>query len=723
MRSLLRPYNIIFLVVLVIVSALWNEGRRTEEALHQANGDAMRTMEVLSSSDALLAALADIETGMRGYFITRNDAYLEPYRNGLARLPQRMQRLHELLGDRPEYASWLVQVDETARARAAYAQGTVAVLQAGRLEDAQARVRSGSGKHAMDQLRALIAQLEAAERHKLDEGNRKVSEQVDRVRRNTMIGGILALLLMLEMMIAINAMLDARRRTIEDARAGEARERDQRDFLRTIVDTDDNLIFVQDAEGRFAFCNVAFADLVGLDPSGVEGQRPGDVDPQGLLVPLLESGAGLVAGEEWRSDRMLFLDGKGGEHWFQLLKRPFELSDGRHLLLTVGVDVSSHLRVERLKDEFISTVSHELRTPLTSIRGALDMVNSGMLGELPDGAGQLLGIAHKNTERLVRLINDLLDVQKLESGRLRMQLAPQWIRPLLEQTIDQNAPYAREFDVRLVLAAGDDGIANVDPDRFAQMMANLLSNAIKYSRKGDAVDIALEVAGPDVVISVTDHGAGIPEHFRAQVFQRFAQADSAGPRARGGTGLGLAITNSLVVQMDGRIGFDTAEGTGTRFHVRFPRVDPQALAAMQTAPAEVMPANPKGTSPGVPRILHVEDDIDMRQVIRRKLEGDGLRVDGAGTLAGARSLLALGHFDLVILDLILPDGDGSELLPELDARVPPVPVIVFSAKDARAGEQRVVEHLVKSRQHEDHLARMVLDSLRHVRTPREDPDD
>lgn len=719
MRNLFRPYNIVFLVVLLIVSLLWNEGRRAEEGLHEANGEAMRTMEVLSSSQELLVTLADIETGARGYVITRNDAYLEPYRNGLARLPQRMHRLRELLGDRPEYASWLVQVDETARARAAHAQGVVAVLQAGRFEDAQARVRNGSGKQAMDQLRALIAQLETAERQKLYAGNRKVTEEVDRVRRNTLIGGILALLLMLEMMIAINAMLDARRRTIELARSGEARERDQRDFLRTIVDTDDNLIFVLDAEGRFAFCNVAFADLMGLDPSGVQGRYPRDIDPKGLLVPLLESGHGLEVGEEWRFDRMLFLDSKGGERWFQLLKRPFELSDGRQLLLTVGVDVSSHLRVERLKDEFVSTVSHELRTPLTSIRGALDMVNSGMVGELPNGARQLLGIAHKNTGRLVRLINDLLDVQKLESGQLRMQRAPHRIRPLLGQAIDQNMPYAREFDVRLVLAPGGDGIANVDPDRFAQMMANLLSNAVKYSRKGEAVDIALEDDGPDLVISVTDHGSGIPEHFRSRVFQRFAQADSAGALARGGTGLGLAITNSLVTQMGGQIGFDTAEGTGTCFHVRFPKLDPGSFEDVQP----VAVAAPAAAPAAVPRILHVEDDIDMRQVIRRKLESDGLRVDGAGTLAGARALLALGHFDLVVLDLILPDGDGSELLPDLDARVPPIPVIVFSAKDALAAERSVIEHVVKSRQHEDHLARMVLDSLQHVRTPREDPDD
>ncbi|WP_348693909.1 sensor histidine kinase, partial [Stutzerimonas balearica] len=178
-----------------------------------------------------------------------------------------------------------------------------------------------------------------------------------------------------------------------------------------------------------------------------------------------------------------------------------------------------------MKTEFISTVSHELRTPLTAICGALGMLISGTAGPLDEGLKPLLGIAHKNTERLVRLINDILDIEKLEAGRLAFDLRRCDARPLLEQSLFDLAPYAREYDVSLELAPQAEPFASearLDADRFTQVMANLLSNAIKHSPRGATVTVDLQRHAQQLEIGVRDRGAGIAEDFRPRIFERFA---------------------------------------------------------------------------------------------------------------------------------------------------------------------------------------------------------
>ena len=605
--------------------------------------------------------------------------------------------------------------------------------------------------------------------------------------------------------------------------------RDQHEFLRAIVDVDESLIFVRDTSGRFTLCNNAFAAVMGLTPMQLEGRRPEDLAEHRIIGPLLHADEALLQGEnEWRADRVRIVDARGTERWMQVLKRPLELASAQRQVLTVVVDVSAQQRMERMKDEFISTISHELRTPLTSIRGALGMVAGGMTGELPDAARPLLDIAHKNTERLVRLINDILDIEKLQWGGLSLQLHRLPLRALVAQSVDQIATYGREFDVSVEFHPGDDGVVEADVDRFAQVMANLLSNAIKHSRPGGVVDVSVTRADGGLRIDVRDHGEGIPENFRPRVFERFAQADASDVRRRGGTGLGLAITQSLVEKMGGRIGFDTVTGQGTRFHVWLPEAmrlnDTAHVAGPDDAPCVVLlqddavmadelsrmlaehgyrtcvagdaaqarsmldspnaqglaidlgsagtsaqgvlrdlrsqarfrflpvlllgmrppsvateglrggavgvvdwlgkPLDPEQVAETVRStlrgrngrrdVLHVEDDEDVREVLRTLLEGHALNLHAAGTLEEAREQLARRRHDLVILDMMLPDGDGSELLPELAHARPPTPVIIFSAQDAGLAESRtVLRRLVKSRHHARELATLILESLRH----------
>ena len=240
--------------------------------------------------------------------------------------------------------------------------------------------------------------------------------------------------------------------------------------------------------------------------------------------------------------------------------------------LGVAKDISERQRIERLKNEFISTVSHELRTPLTSIHGALKLLSSGKLLVLPAKIDTLVRIASNNSERLTALIDDLLDMEKLLAGKLVLELLPYQLQPIICETLDSMAEYANTFQVTLVKDLVDQPVyCQLDQQRFIQVLTNLISNAVKFSHAEAEVRIKLYQHDDAVYIEVKDQGVGIAEDFKARVFERFAQSDAASTRKQGGTGLGLAISKELVLQMGGLIGFNSELGVGTTFWLRFPK--------------------------------------------------------------------------------------------------------------------------------------------------------
>ena len=249
---------------------------------------------------------------------------------------------------------------------------------------------------------------------------------------------------------------------------------------------------------------------------------------------------------------------------------PFHTNEGVRVLGAV-VDISERIRIERVKDEFVATVSHELRTPLTSIAGALGLLVGNAGGTLPAPAMRLLKIARANSERLVRLVNSILDMEKIESGKVVFVLKRIEVRALVEQAIEANRGFAAEYNVRMRLdAASIAGDVRGDPDWLLQVVTNLLSNAVKFSPRGEEVVVTTEKRGGAVRISVRDHGRGIPENFKPRIFEKFAQADNSDARQLGGTGLGLSIVKQIVTRLGGEVGFADAPGGGAIFHVEFP---------------------------------------------------------------------------------------------------------------------------------------------------------
>jgi PAS domain S-box-containing protein len=246
-------------------------------------------------------------------------------------------------------------------------------------------------------------------------------------------------------------------------------------------------------------------------------------------------------------------------------------SGGEILFSGVVRDITQRKQIERMKSEFISVVSHELRTPLTSIRGSLGLLANSRDAGLPAPTLELLEIARRNSERLVVLINDILDMEKLESGKMRVLLQPVALDELLTDAVTANAAYATRFGVTLNLWTEPDlppGLA--DPDRLTQVVANLLSNAAKFTRQGSDVDIQAVKTGDRIQISVRDHGDGIPEEMRGRVFEKFSQADHSNSRERTGTGLGLSIARHLMRLMNGDVTFSSEPGKGATFFIRLP---------------------------------------------------------------------------------------------------------------------------------------------------------
>lgn len=231
-------------------------------------------------------------------------------------------------------------------------------------------------------------------------------------------------------------------------------------------------------------------------------------------------------------------------------------------------DITERQRNEQMKNEFVSAVSHELRTPLTSISGALKLMSSGALGEIPEKSRTMLDIAYKNSQRLTLLINDLLDMEKLLAGKMNFSLKLQPLLPLLERAVYENQTYADQYQVTLQL---NNPVADVnvllDEQRFLQVMANLLSNAAKFSPAGEMIKISMEARDNQVRVIVADRGAGIPLEFQPRIFRKFSQADSSDSRKKGGTGLGLAISKELLENMSASISFESIPGVGTSFHI------------------------------------------------------------------------------------------------------------------------------------------------------------
>ena len=325
--------------------------------------------------------------------------------------------------------------------------------------------------------------------------------------------------------------------------------RDQATRFATLFDSVEDAIVIINASGTIESWNRGAQHLFGYAAEDIIGK---DVrllmpEPNASMpieqVPAVRASRRSLAAGRTRRDRSAAMAAAASFRSKISLREM--IIEGKRLFSAVMRDISVRREVERMKSEFVSTISHELRTPLTSIAGSLTLISGGAAGEVPPKIARLVGIARQNSERLIRLINDILDLEKAEAGKLEFQFSVRSLRAEVASVAEFNRGFAQSLGVAIELEEGDDADVFIDSDRLTQVLTNLISNAAKFSPPGGTVRIRIDREDPGVRVTVSDNGPGIPAEFCARIFQKFAQADASDSRAKSGTGLGLSIAKTI----------------------------------------------------------------------------------------------------------------------------------------------------------------------------------
>jgi PAS domain S-box-containing protein len=406
-------------------------------------------------------------------------------------------------------------------------------------------------------------------------------------------------------------------RDISGRRAADAALEAARRRSRLLLDTVAEGILGIAREGTVTFANPAAGAMLLREPGEIVGCPVDEVLPRmtaegdvpSFRATLLEEVLGEGGHTPVRIERRVWR-GDGTVFPAEIVVAAAEGDEGVAAVLLFR-DLTERYEIDRMKDEFVSVVGHELRTPLTSIRGSLGLLEGGVAGELPAEAQRMLTIATTNTDRLVRLINDILDLERIESGRVELELEQVPVRELLDATIEVVGATADAAQVTLAVEAQDVTVA-ADRDRLVQALVNLAGNAVKFSPPGETVVLACAPAADGVRVEVRDRGRGIPADRLDRIFERFEQVDPSDAREKGGTGLGLAIARSIAEAHGGRIEVASELGAGSTFCLLLPSAD----RAQQPGAG------------GAPQVLVVEDDADLAGVpahARRAPRGPGHR--------------------------------------------------------------------------------------------------
>jgi PAS domain S-box-containing protein len=553
-----------------------------------------RTYRERLEIDTLIAALRDAETAQRGYVITGDTAFLAPYRTARARFERQAIELGETFRHLPGQQRRLARLRELATAKFADMEKMTALRQAQGLHAAVAGVSQGEGTRLMAAINGIHAAMVAEQNRLLRSG--LTSQRARVIATKRLIWGLV--LTMAASAFGIGYMFwRARRRShflaLEAVRFGIRQT--------AIFDAAQDAIVLLDQHGAIETVNPAAErlfghaarDLLGRDIALLADLAPGE----GVFLDRLGYRGGGLA-DPFRT-QMQARRQDDAPVPVEVSLGAMDMPDGIHIVAAFR-DVSERERAEELRARFLSTVSHELRTPLTSVIGALGLLRGGMVAQLPDDVGRLVTIAENNATRLIRLVNDLLDIETLEAGGMRFDFRPIALGAAMASAVDTMRGLADGRGVPLRLVTADAAaIVRGDPERLVQVANNLLSNAIRFSPAGGAVTVSVAVTDSHATVTVEDEGAGIDPDLGRRLFTRFGQGarpDGASP----GTGLGLTIAREIVRAHGGRI-WHAPSRRGAVFCVELPlveRIDSDTLAdaikaargAGQTAAADVQGA-------------------------------------------------------------------------------------------------------------------------------------
>ncbi len=451
-----------------------------------------------------------------------------------------------------------------------------------------------------------------------------------------------------------------------------------------LASTGDGLI-VFDPEDVVTYINPTACSFLGVKPRSVLGKH---ADLAELLDLVTEDGYDpAVDGSQIREVRLE----KPAHRILDVRTDPVLDERGVYLGYVATLhDVTAEREVSQMKNEFVSTVSHELRTPLTSIKGYVDLILEGEAGEINEIQREFLGIVKENADRLVDLINDMLDISRIESGRIHLKIQPLDMADLIAGAVDTFAAVVEQSGHTIVVKVPDDlPRASGYRDRVEHVLINLISNAIKYSPRGGTITIRAKRDGDMIHVSVTDQGIGIAKEDQKKLFTKFYRVDSSLTREIGGTGLGLSICKSIIELLGGQIGVRSQAGKGSTFHFTLP-IAPKDL---------VRTPGIEGPSQVGGRVLVVDRDPAIADLVETYLVKQGYEVAKAHTAAEALERARTFKPGVITLDVMLEDADGFELLQLLkeDPETANIPVLVLSivCDEGRSCRLGAAEYLEK----------------------------
>jgi PAS domain S-box-containing protein len=679
-------------VLLILCVVGWFAYRTTHRLIENARQVA-QTHAVLERLEALLSTLREAESGQRAYLLTGDTRHLRDYAAVQQAASRLLTELRSQTADNPTQQARLSALEPLIAARFSALQESIDARRTLGLPAAVERVRLGRGSQLMEALEKAVSEIAREERQLLESRNR-ASEESGRAAR-LIIGGGSLLAVALGLLAAGMIQFEINQRVRAEKEALESRAQ-----LQAILDHSTTFIYVKDLQGRFVFINRPCREVFGL----ATGKTVYDYFPREAADAYTAADRrALDAGQPQESEEVAWLP--DGPHTYLSIKFPLRDAAGEiYGLGGVSTDITERKRTERamaeareeaervsrFKDQFLSTMSHELRTPLNAILGFSELLADERHGLLNDRQRRYVDNVHNGGQHLLRLINDILDLSKIEAGRLELSPQALHLEALFLEVQQALEPLAAQKSQRLSVRADPGLVVRADPVRLEQILMNLAGNAIKFTPAGGSVDLEGRQGADKVEISVRDTGSGIPVEEQKRIFEAFYRLRNAGQHTEG-TGLGLAITQRLVELHGDTLRVESSPGQGSRFYFRL-APGAQALPGRR--------ANASADQPGCrARVLVVEDDPVAAHLIQTQLESAGYSVTLCIEPEKAVEQTAQLRPDAITLDLLMKPLSGVEVLAGLkhDPRTKQVPIIVVTIVDEPAAGSLLGadEYLVK----------------------------
>ncbi len=670
------------ILVLTGTMSIWATVRSWNANRSQAESTARRAQLVI-----LLSSLQDAETGERGFLLTGNSEFLAPYQTALDSLPVALRRTEELLSHAPAQAQRLDTLQVLVGRQAAFLAEAIRLQQSRRSAEAISLVRSGRGKAVMDEIRRKISPMIVEE----DSLNARLAARVlfgERISLSIVtLAGLLAVCFLLLAGLAINQ--DFRRRARAEA------ELDR--FFAISLD----MLCIANADGYFKRISPAFTETLGWAVEEMLGRPFLDfVHPEDQAATLREVERQTAAGKPVLGfeNRYRHRDGSWRVLSWRSVPQPggFMFATARDVTDAHAAEAALRSAKEaaeaanHAKSDFLAKMSHELRTPLNSIIGFSEILEDESVGPLTDKQRRYTSNVLVSGRNLLQLINDILDLSKVEAGRMELVPSLFEMRAALDQvraivgTLADRKGLTVELEIPASLP-----LLHADQAKFKQILYNLLGNAIKFTPEGGRVKVSARVingsgsgaSGEWLEIAVADTGIGIAAEHLTRIFKEFEQVNTDPSYSQQGTGLGLALTRNLVELHGGRVWVESEVGRGSVFRFTLP------CAPLRPHPAEPAPSLPPGDTcdPAGPLVLVIDNDPAARDLITHYLAEGGYRVASAADGEEAIRLAEALRPDAITLDMLLPDRDGLLILAQLktspDTRS--IPVLVVSVTDRR----------------------------------------